>query len=585
VFHGRAPFDFQPNPSYAGFRRKQGGVKFDSPLGRCQAKLFSLCSIVDSRIMRADEKRRIAAVWLPYWPMERLYRAFQKPRGRTPADRRPSALTSPGQGGVRVTACNRAAAAAGVAPGQLVPDAMTLCPGLELQAADFAADGVALKQLALWCGRYTPWTAIDPVGIGEEPDGLLLDISGCGHLFGGEAELLADLCVRLRGLGLTARVAAASTPGAAWALSRFGEAPLSILPEGQETAALKMLPIAALRLADTTVDGLMRLGLKRAGDLYGKPRAPIAARFGSEVALRLDQALGFAREPISPLRPPAPFRARGIFAEGLTRTEDIEEAVRLLATELCRLLAAERQGARRLELTLFRADGAVTRLSAGTAAPSHDAFHLTRLFREKLGQAGDDFDAGFGIEAAMLAAIAVDPLTPAQDSFEAEGVNAEALAQIVDRLGARLGHERIVRLEPRASHVPERAVAVVPAVRGTTPAMRGWRTHVEEQMAAALAGSLARPLRLLARPEPVEAVAEVPEGPPRLFRWRRVTHRVTRAEGPERIAPEWWRPGERRTRDYYRVEDAEGRRFWLYRDGLYLRDTEGPRWYLHGVFE
>ncbi|MDP2123722.1 MAG: DNA polymerase Y family protein [Parvibaculum sp.] len=532
-----------------------------------------------------DEKRRIAALWLPYWPAERLYRADRRTRVKVQAPKAPLALVAPGQGGVRVIARNGTAAAAGVAPRQLVPDAMTLCPTLELRAADFAADRMALTQLALWCGRYTPWTAIDPVGIGEEPDGLLLDISGCGHLFGGEAELLADLCARLRGLGLTARVAAASTPGAAWALSRFGEAPLSILPEGQETVALKMLPIAALRLADATVDGLMRLGLKRAGDLYGKPRAPIAARFGSEVALRLDQALGFAREPISPLRPPAPFRARGIFAEGLTQTEDIEEAVRLLATELCRLLAAERQGARRLELTLFRADGAVTRLSAGAAAPSHDAFHLTRLFREKLSQAGDDFDAGFGIEAAMLAAIAVDSLTPAQDSFDAEGVNAEALAQIVDRLGARLGHERIVRLEPRASHVPERAVAVVPAVRGATPAMRGWRTHVEEQMAAALAGSLARPLKLLARPEPVEAVAEVPEGPPRLFRWRRVTHRVTRAEGPERIAPEWWRPGERRTRDYYRVEDAEGRRFWLYRDGLYLRDTEGPRWYLHGVFE
>ncbi|MEX0840386.1 MAG: DNA polymerase Y family protein [Parvibaculum sp.] len=535
--------------------------------------------------MCVEEKRRIAALWLPHWPVERLHRTHKRTGGEVSVPEMPLALAVPGQGGVRVTARNRAAAAAGIVPGQLVPDAMTLCPTLDLRTADFAADRAMLTQLALWCGRYTPWTAVDPVGIGEEPDGLLLDISGCDHLFGGEMALVADLRRQLRGLGLTVRVAVASTPGAAWALTRFGEAPAFILPPGEEATALERLPVAALRLADATVDGLMRLGLKRVGNLYDKPRAPIAARFGSEVALRLDEALGFAREPISPLRPPAPFRARGIFAEGLTRTEDIEEAVRLLAGELCRLLARERQGARQLELTLFRADGEVTRLFAGTAAASHDALHLARLFREKLAQAGDDFDAGFGIEAAMLAATTTDSLAPAQDSFGAEGASTEALMQIIDRLGARLGHDRVVRLEPRASHIPERAVASVPALKGAAPAMRGWKAQVEEQMAAALTGRLARPLRLLARPEPVEAVAEVPEGPPRIFRWRRVTHRVTRAEGPERIAPEWWRPGSRRTRDYYRVEDAEGRRFWLYRDGLYLRDTEGPRWYLHGVFE
>lgn len=535
--------------------------------------------------MRMDEKRRIAALWLPHWPVERFRRALRRMDGRVSAPEVPLALAAPGQGGVRVTARNRAAAAAGIAPGQLVPDAMMICPALDLQAADFVADRAALTQFALWCGRYTPWTAVDPVGIGAESDGLLLDISGCDHLFGGEAALVADLRRQLRGFGLTGRVAVASTPGAAWALARFGDVPALILPPGGETRALETLPVAALRFDDATIGGLMRLGLKRIGDLYGKPRAPLAARFGPDVARRLDEALGFVREPISPLRPPAPFRARGLFVEGLVRTEDIVEAVRLLATELCRLLASERRGARRLELTLFRADGEVTRLFAGTAAASHDASHLARLFHEKLAQTGDNFDAGFGIEAAMLAATAADPLVPAQDSFDAKGAGAEALAQIIDRIGVRLGHDRIVRLEPRASHIPERAVIPVPALKGVTSAMCGWRTQVEEQMAAALTGRLARPLRLLAQPEAVEAVAEVPEGPPRIFRWRRVAHRVARAEGPERIAPEWWRPGERRTRDYYRVEDVEGRRFWLYRDGLYLRDTEGPRWYLHGVFE
>ena len=243
--------------------------------------------------------------------------------------------------------------------------------------------------------------------------------------------------------------------------------------------------------------------------------------------------------------------------------------------------ARERHGARRLELTLFRADGEVTRLSPARR-PSHDAA-LARLFAKNLRK-----PATISMQASVSKRRCwrLPPTAGARAGrFRCRGRRREALAQIIDRLGARLGHERIVRLEPRASHIPVRAVISVPAVRGATPAMRGWRAQVEEQMAAALTGSLARPLRLLARPEPVEAVAEVPEGPPRIFRWRRVTHRVTRAEGPERIAPEWWRRGSRRTRDYYRVEDAEGRRFWLYRDGLYLRDTEGPRWYLHGVFE
>lgn len=182
--------------------------------------------------MRMDEKRRIAAVWLPHWPVERLYRADRRTRVKVQAPKAPLALAAPGQGGVRVTACNGTAAAAGVALGQLVPDAMTLCPGLELQAADFVADRAALKRLALWCGRYTPWTAVDPAGIGEEPDGLLLDISGCDHLFGGEATLVTDLQKRLHGFGLTARVTVASTPGAAWAMARYGTAPALILPAG-----------------------------------------------------------------------------------------------------------------------------------------------------------------------------------------------------------------------------------------------------------------------------------------------------------------------------------------------------------------
>ena len=522
---------------------------------------------------------------MPSWPVERLYRGLARQAAPLPVAERPRALARAGAGGIRLTACNALARATGVEPGQLVPDAMALCPKLEIHAADPPGDRKALIRLAGWCGRFTPWTALDPVGLGEEPDGILLDITGCAHLFGGEAALLGEMRRRFAGFGFTARIAIASTPGTAWALSRFGNEDECVLPEGCEVEALRPLPVAALRLRGDQVDGLIRLGLKRVGDLYGRPRAPLTARFGAELSRRLDEALGAAPEPISPARPPVPFRASLAFAEGLTRQAHILDAVTRITGDLCTVLARERKGARRLALQLFRVDGEVTRLRAGTGIATHDAAHLTRLFHEKLALLGDDFDPGFGIEAIELACLAADPLAPAQSGFEGGDNHEEELEKFVDRVSNRFGADRLLRLAPRASHIPERAAVPVPALQGVTPAIKGWKTHLDEHRASVLGGSLPRPLRLLPTPEPVEAVAEVPEGPPLLFRWRKIAHRVARAEGPERIAPEWWRGGGQRTRDYYRVEDSDGRRFWLYRDGLYRNDNEGPRWFLHGIFE
>ncbi|HEX7777195.1 MAG TPA: DUF6504 family protein, partial [Parvibaculum sp.] len=252
------------------------------------------------------------------------------------------------------------------------------------------------------------------------------------------------------------------------------------------------------------------------------------------------------------------------------------------AEELCLLLEREHKGARRLELLLFRVDGEVTALQAGTSAPAREARHLARLFREKLEQAGDDFDAGYGIEAMSLAALAVDPMAQMQATLSRDEKPAQALDGLIDRLGNRLGPARVKRLVPRASHIPERAVSLRPAMAGGEAyAPNDWRASELQQ----LDGCMGRPLRMLACAEPIEVTAEIPEGPPRSFRWRRIFYRVARAEGPERITPEWWRRDQARTRDYYRVEDVEGRRFWLYRDGLYNRDEKDlPRWYLHGMF-
>jgi protein ImuB len=546
--------------------------------------LFSFCSFW-VRVVRIAEKRRIASLFLPSWPVERLYHRLRRQAAPLPVAERPRALARAGAGGIRLTACDTSARAAGVEPGQLVPDAIVLCPKLEILPADPPGDRKALMRLAAWCGRWTPWTALDPVGLGGEPDGILLDITGCAHLFGGEAPLLSEMQRRFAGFGFTARIAIASTPGAAWALSRFGNEAECILPEGCEVDALRPLPVAALRLRRDQVDGLIRLGLKRVGDLYGRPRAPLTARFGAMLSRRLDEALGAAPESISPARPPVPFRASLAFAEGLTRQAHILEAVTRIAGDLCTVLAQERKGVRRMMLQLFRVDGEVTRLRAGTGAATHDAVHLARIFNEKLARLGDDFDPGFGIEAIELTCLVADPLAPAQSGFEGGDNHEKELEKFVDRVSSRFGADRLVRLAPRASHIPERAAMPVPAFQGVTPAIAGWKTHLDEHRASVLGGSLPRPLRLLPAPEPVEAVVEVPEGPPLLFRWRKIAHRVARAEGPERIVPEWWRSGGQRTRDYYRVEDSDGRRFWLYRDGLYRNDNEGPRWFLHGIFE
>ena len=440
--------------------------------------------------------------------------------------------------------------------------------------ADPADESRALERLAGWCGRYSPWTAPGPA-TGGPPDGsgaIWLDITGCDHLFGGEAALADDLVERLGTAGYEIRAAIADTPGAAWAVCRFATDDVTrtkIVVRGGARRALAPLPAAALRLTAETAASLDSLGLRTVASLLGLPRGAIADRFGNEVAARLDAALGVVNEPIAPAAPAVPYFARIDFAEPIGRAEHIVAALDRLLGDLVRDLALGGHGARRLVLSLFEPADDLHRFVVGTGKPSRDADHLAGL----LAAAMETLETVYGIETMTLTASVTEPLGPRQAAFHEEKAGGDADA-LLDRLSNRLGGGRVIRFAARESHVPERTVIATPALDGPVKSPAAWP-------------AAPRPIRLLAPPEPIEVVAPVPDDPPVMFRWRRVRRRVVRAEGPERIAPEWWlRPHDgdaSRLRDYYRVEDENGRRYWLYREGLYRPDVP-PAWFLHGLF-
>ena len=312
--------------------------------------------------------------------------------------------------------------------------------------------------------------------------------------------------------------------------------------------------------------------------------------------------LGRAKSAISPVFEAPAYLVERRFAEGIARREDVEAVIRALAGELAVLLERHGEGARRLEVSLFRVDGAVKRLEAGTSRPLRDPATMGRLFRERIEAAGEDgLDTGYGFDLVRLSALAVEPHAATAPGLPATHgpriAGPDEFADLVDRLGARLGQRRIVRLEPRDSHIPEFAVMAVPAAASRAPARGAGALPLAGGGRAGAAAALAvdpedmpgpalpaRPLRLFAEPERIETIAAVPDGPPLRFRWRRLMHEVAAIEGPERIAPEWWRAGDGLTRDYFRVEDTQGRRFWLFRAGLYGTETMDPRWFIHGVF-
>jgi len=549
---------------------------------------------------------RFVSVFLPRLAIERLKRERARCGAAPLADDRPLAIVGSEDRGLLLTAVNAASVSEGLFPGLGLADARAICPHLLTLPAAPKKDEDALLDLARWAScRYSPTLNAD----GD--DGLWLEVTGIPHLFGGERALLADMWRRLARAGFTARLALAETLGGAHALSRYAR-PSLIVPDGEIKAALAPLPVEALRLAPEIVALLKRLGLKRIGQLYVLPRASLERRFHSKdtadsVLLRLDQALGRTQEPRIPLLPSPDFVARLPFPEPLISHDGVLSALDHLASALCAKLARAGRGCRRVALWVARTDGSSLLIEAGLSAPSREKKHLLRLVEDKV----EAIDMGFGVDLMALSALVTEPLPLAQTSLtETNGkIGPEAL---IDRLVNRLGGHAVRRLVPRASHIPELAQSLRNAFAG--PSL--WPAPLAKPP---------RPPLLFARPEPLTVLAEIPEGPPARFTWRHVTRRVVKTEGPERIAPEWWRdpspckgeggegrrpspgggpiaqsvimsdphPGpppsrgrERaRPRDYYRVEDEDGHRYWMFREGLYQESEHGvPSWYLHGVF-
>jgi protein ImuB len=498
----------------------------------------------------------------PLLPADRRFLALHLPRLPTDLLRTEEPVALWGQRGPRrlVIAASARAEALGLYPGQPLADARALHPGLRLEPESPGAVPAMLERLALWALRFTPLAAV------EEPDSLILDIAGCTGMRG-EARLRDEAVSRLARLGFAATGAVAGTPEAALALARAGIP--AIVPLGGERQATAPLPLTALPVGEAAATELRRLGLWRVGEVLAQPRIPLARRFGPDLTALLDAVTGRIRRPIRPVRPPPDLGVARDLPEPVVTRAAIDAVFAKLLDALCRKLDEAGLGARHLLLRAHRTDGGVQEIAVGTGLPMRDPAHLARLFRDRL----EELAPGFGFDRIALLASRTDPLAPAQQGFAGSQADSARqrllLAQLLDRLETRLP---VWRLEPHASHLPERAMRRVPPLAPVAPEQpSAWRDRP-------------RPVRLLPRPEPVSAVAALPDGAPARLTLHGRHLRIRRAEGPERLLPEWWRDDPARAlRDYYRLETEAGDRLWVCRAGLDAPDAPA-RWFLHGYF-
>lgn len=486
-------------------------------------------------------QRRVVSLWFPRLASDRVLRQCQIDG--------PFALTLKRQNSNRIYCLNSTATKQGLYQGMPYADARAFCPGLQSRVAQPEQDQRFLRVLRRWATRYCPWVGL------EGEDGLVMDVTGSVHLFGGEEAMLADMRMRLVRAGLSVQIGLADTRGAAWALAHYGE---GIAPSGEALTALATLPVAALRIKDSMSISLQRLGLRFIGDLAGAARAPLTRRYGPGLLLRLDQALGAQPEEISPYADPPHYGVRMTLPEPIGLLSDVMAGAERLLVQLCAKLKTQEVGARNLCMTLGRVDQEHQQVELRLARPLRDPQRILPLFQRGLAEV----EAGFGIDQLRLEATQVENM-PVQQISHVSETGKDRLDDLISRLGTRIGLENIHRFLPADSHIPERGFIIAPAAY-SEPNGRWTRTNP-------------RPIVLF----PPEPIAGTGVSPPTHFRWRRIALTCARVTGPERIAPEWWLEDENwrsGLRDYWRVETREGRRLWLF------YTPQNPGWFVQGEF-
>lgn len=461
-----------------------------------------------------------------------------------------------------MSAADVAARKVGLHVGIPAAKAQALFQGLRMIDADPAADAAALERITMWAlSQYSPIVAVDA------PNGIVMDTEGADRLQGGEERMLTSIANRFRAKGLTTRVAIADTWGAAHACARAINRETVIVPSGETIRAVERLPISLLRLPEKIVSDLRTLGFRTIGELSATPRAPLALRFGPEVGRRLDQMFGRVFEPIDPIRSPERVEVSRAFAEPIGAPETINKYVGRLVVQLVAELQRRGLGVRRTDLIVEKVDGTRQAIRAGTAKPVRDVAWLTKLFRDRT----EKIEPGFGIEKLTLVAVMSEPLEEKQKTSSLVDDEDADITPLIDVFGNR--GQRVFRVAPVASDVPERSVQRIAAVgeEVTEGWVHRWR----------------RPVRLFARPDPIEAIALLPDHPPASITWRGKRHRVKRADGPERVFGEWWmRDSEfEAVRDYFVVENEIGERYWIFRSGDGIDpETGSHKWFMHGIF-
>ncbi|MEO5891899.1 MAG: DNA polymerase Y family protein [Ferruginibacter sp.] len=497
--------------------------------------------------------KRFVAVWFRHLNTDWMTRRQPGLKGK------PFILAAPDHGKMIITAASPFAQVQGVNIGMAVADARAIIPSLQVFDDEPERPAILLKAIAEWCIRYTPLAAIDL------PDGLILDVTGCVHLWGGEQPYLDHIIARLNGFGYEVKAAMADTVGAAWAIARFGQGNF-IIDSGGQTTAMLSLPATALRLGPGVLELLQKLGLRQVKNIIGLPRAALGRRFGKELITRLDQAMGHEEEITSPVQPVEIYQERLPCLEPIVTATGIQVALQRLLEKLCASLQQVQKGLRRAVFKCYRADGKIEKISIGTHRASYNEAHLFKLLELHI----PSIEPASGIELFTLDALQIEDVSPLQEKIweGTGGLQDTGLAELMDRLANKIGAGNIHRYLPDEHYWPERSIKT--ALSLCEPLPIAWQANK------------LRPIQLLTPPEPIEVTALVPDYPPMLFRYNGTLYKIKKADGPERIEREWWlKDGPHR--DYYRVEDEEGRRYWLFKSGHYTEDKT-YRWFIHGFF-